>query len=47
MYFTDTLWPDFREEEFIKALQEYQHRDRRFGRTQEQVQALVSNTTRR
>jgi undecaprenyl diphosphate synthase len=46
LYFTDTLWPDFREEEFIKALQEYQHRDRRFGRTQEQVEARVSNTTR-
>jgi undecaprenyl diphosphate synthase len=46
LYFTDTLWPDFREEAFIKALQEYQHRDRRFGRTQEQVKALVSNTTR-
>jgi undecaprenyl diphosphate synthase len=46
LYFTDTLWPDFREEEFIKALQEYQHRDRRFGRTQEQIKALVSNNTR-
>jgi undecaprenyl diphosphate synthase len=46
LYFTDTLWPDFREEEFIKALQEFQHRDRRFGRTQEQVEDLVSNTTR-
>ena len=46
LYFTDTLWPDFREDEFIKAMQEYQQRDRRFGRTQEQVEALVSNTTR-
>ncbi len=46
LYFTDTLWPDFREDEFIKALLEYQHRDRRFGLTQEQVEALVSNTTR-
>lgn len=46
LYFTDTLWPDFREEEFIKALQEYQHRDRRFGLTQEQVEARVSNTAR-
>jgi undecaprenyl diphosphate synthase len=46
LYYTGTLWPDFREEEFIKALQEYQHRDRRFGLTQEQVEALVSNTTR-
>jgi undecaprenyl diphosphate synthase len=47
LYFTDTLWPDFREEELIKALLEYQHRDRRFGLTQEQVEAQVSNTARR
>jgi undecaprenyl diphosphate synthase len=46
LYFTDTLWPDFREDEFIKALQEYQHRDRRFGLTQEQVEALIPDTTR-
>ncbi len=46
LYFTDTLWPDFREDEFIKALLEYQQRDRRFGLTQEQVQGLASNTAR-
>jgi len=46
LYFTDTLWPDFREEEFIKALLEYQHRERRFGLTQEQVEARVSRTAR-
>ena len=46
LYFTDTLWPDFREEEFIKALLEYQHRYRRFGLTQEQVEARVSSTAR-
>jgi undecaprenyl diphosphate synthase len=46
LYFTDTLWPDFREDEFIKVLQEYQHRDRRFGLTQEQVEALIPDTTR-
>ncbi len=39
LYFTDTLWPDFSEEEFLKALLDYQQRDRRFGRTQEQVQS--------
>jgi undecaprenyl diphosphate synthase len=44
LYFTDTLWPDFREEDFIKALLEYQQRDRRFGLTQEQVAARVSNS---
>ncbi len=30
-YFTDTLWPDFDEKEFDKAIEEYQRRDRRFG----------------
>uniref|UniRef100_A0A7C3Z2Z0 Isoprenyl transferase n=1 Tax=Desulfobacca acetoxidans TaxID=60893 RepID=A0A7C3Z2Z0_9BACT len=44
LYCTDTLWPDFREEDFIKALLEYQQRDRRFGLTQEQVAARVSNS---
>ena len=32
LYFTDTLWPDFNEEEFQKALDEYAKRERRFGR---------------
>ncbi len=31
-YFTPVLWPDFSEEEFLKALKEYQGRERRFGR---------------
>ena len=31
-YFTDTLWPDFRKEEFLKALDEYSRRDRRYGK---------------
>ena len=30
--FTDVLWPDFRKDEFRAALDEYAHRDRRFGR---------------
>ncbi len=46
LYFTDTLWPDFREDDFIKALLEYQQRDRRFGLTQEQVEGLASHTAR-
>jgi undecaprenyl diphosphate synthase len=46
LYFTDTLWPDFRQEEFIKALLEYQQRDRRFGLTQEQVEAMDPHTAR-
>ena len=36
-YFTDTLWPDFKKEEFIKALQDFAGRERRFGKTGDQV----------
>jgi undecaprenyl diphosphate synthase len=32
LYFTETLWPDFTREEFISAIQDYQRRERRFGR---------------
>jgi undecaprenyl diphosphate synthase len=38
MYFTDCLWPDFNEHEFVKALESYATRQRRFGRTGEQVE---------
>lgn len=31
LYFTETLWPDFREREFLSALADYQRRERRFG----------------
>ena len=31
LYFTETLWPDFREHEFLAALDAYQRRERRFG----------------
>lgn len=36
-YFTDTLWPDFDEAAFDAAILSYQQRERRFGRTSEQV----------
>jgi len=36
-YFTDILWPDFREEQLIEAIVEYQKRERRFGLTSDQV----------
>lgn len=39
LYFTDVLWPDFSVAEYRKALQEYALRQRRFGRTGEQVSA--------
>ena len=31
LYFTDTYWPDFSKEEYIRALQAFMHRSRRFG----------------
>ncbi len=37
-YFTPTLWPDFNAEELYKAIVDYQHRERRFGKTSEQVE---------
>jgi undecaprenyl diphosphate synthase len=38
MYFTDTLWPDFNKTHFIQALQSFAQRQRRFGRTGDQVE---------
>ncbi|MDR1356501.1 MAG: isoprenyl transferase [Tannerellaceae bacterium] len=37
LYFTDTYWPDFREEELYGAILYYQRRERRFGKTSEQL----------
>ena len=37
-YITPTLWPDFRQEEYWKALEEYASRERRFGKTSEQLE---------
>jgi undecaprenyl diphosphate synthase len=37
LYFTDTLWPDFNQEAFNLAIQSFQNRERRFGRTSEQL----------
>jgi undecaprenyl diphosphate synthase len=36
IHVTETLWPDFREREFVAALADFQQRERRFGRTGEQ-----------
>ncbi len=38
LYFTDVLWPDFKKEEYYEALNDYQKRERRFGKTSEQIQ---------
>ena len=37
LYFTDILWPDFRQEHFYDAIIDYQNRERRFGKTSEQI----------
>lgn len=37
LFFTDTLWPDFRKENLYEALYSYQSRERRFGKTSEQL----------
>lgn len=38
LYFCDTYWPDFNDEELYKAIVDYQQRERRFGKTSAQVQ---------
>lgn len=37
LYFTECLWPEFTVEEFYKAIVDYQSRERRFGKTSEQI----------
>ena len=38
LYFSDMLWPDFRHEDFYKAVLDFQNRQRRFGKTEAQVE---------
>jgi undecaprenyl diphosphate synthase len=45
LYFTETLWPDFNEEDFYKAICDYQQRERRFGKTSEQLVSTDINST--
>ena len=42
IYVTETLWPDFREREFVQALGFFEQRQRRFGKTPEQVERDAS-----
>jgi undecaprenyl diphosphate synthase len=37
LYFTETRWPDFRKDDLIKAILDYQSRERRFGKTSDQL----------
>ena len=43
LYFTDIYWPDFNEEELCKAICDYQGRQRRFGKTEAQVEEQEKN----
>ena len=42
LYFCDTYWPDFMEEDLHKAIESYQQRQRRFGKTEAQVESEAS-----
>ena len=44
LYFTDTLWPDFNVAALNLAIQSYQKRERRFGRTSEQLSDAIADT---
>ncbi|MDR2475759.1 MAG: isoprenyl transferase [Bacteroidales bacterium] len=37
LYFTNTFWPDFGKDDFVKAILDFQNRERRFGKTSEQL----------
>ena len=43
LYFTDIYWPDFNEIHFYRAISDYQQRERRFGKTSEQVKKEQKN----
>lgn len=40
LYFTNTHWPDFRKNDLLEAIADYQQRERRFGKTSEQIQSF-------
>lgn len=46
LYFTDTLWPDFNAEAVHRAVLSYQQRERRFGRTSEQLIPVAQSQSR-
>ncbi|OPY89438.1 MAG: Ditrans,polycis-undecaprenyl-diphosphate synthase ((2E,6E)-farnesyl-diphosphate specific) [Syntrophus sp. PtaU1.Bin208] len=43
-HFTEVLWPDFRREDLVSAIADYQSRERRFGMTSEQVKDISSKS---
>ncbi len=38
LYFTNVLWPDFKDDDYYEAISDYQNRERRFGKTSEQIE---------
>jgi undecaprenyl diphosphate synthase len=46
LYFTDTLWPDFDAQALDLAITSYRKRERRFGRTSEQISVATETTDR-
>ena len=49
LYFCDTYWPDFNEADLHRAIMDYQGRQRRFGKTERQIEDLIkidNNSTR-
>lgn len=44
LYFTSVLWPDFSRQDFYDAILDYQTRERRFGKTSEQISSKSSKT---
>jgi len=42
LHFTQTFWPDFRENDFYQAILDYQNRERRFGKTSEQLLSPIT-----
>lgn len=45
LYFTETLWPDFRKEHLYEAIADYQCRERRFGKTSDQITESVNDNS--
>jgi len=43
LYFTPKFWPDFTKEDFCEAIVDYQSRERRFGKTSEQISETEKN----
>ncbi len=43
LYFTDTYWPDFNDEHLYKAIYDFQNRERRFGKTSDQIKEEERN----